>query len=196
MRALVTGASSGIGRELAFQLAAAGYDRVVMARRAAALDELSHEIARVHKVQGRTISADLSDPGVPRDIFAELDGAGLAIDVVVNNAGFGLRGATAELPLAKQLEMIQVNVTALTELTRLFLPGMLQRNRGGVLNVGSTAGFQPGPYMAVYYATKAYVVSFTEALAEEVAGTALRVSCLSPGPTATGFAETAEMTGT
>jgi short-subunit dehydrogenase len=102
----------------------------------------------------------------------------------------------AQLSLDRQLEMIQVNVTALTELTRLFLPGMLERNRGGVLNVGSTAGFQPGPMMAVYYATKAYVVSFTEALAEEVAGSALRVSCLAPGPTATGFAEEAHMTHT
>ena len=99
----------------------------------------------------------------------------------------------AEIPLDRQLEMIQVNVTALTELTRLFLPGMLQRNRGGVLNVGSTAGFQPGPLMAVYYATKAYVVSFTDALAEEVAGTALRVSCLAPGPTATEFADVARI---
>jgi hypothetical protein len=118
------------------------------------------------------------------------------IDVVVNNAGFGLHGTVAELSLDRQLQMIQLNVTVLSELTRLFIPGMLERNRGGVLNVGSTAAFQPGPLMAVYYATKAYVVSFTEALAEEVAGSAVRVSCLAPGPTATGFAEEAKMTDT
>jgi uncharacterized protein len=115
------------------------------------------------------------------------------IDVLVNNAGFGLHGSFAELPLDRQLQMIQLNITALTDLTRRFLPGMLQRGRGGVLNVASTAGFQPGPLMAVYYATKAYVLSFSEALAEEVAGTALRISCLAPGATATEFADVAGM---
>ena len=110
-----------------------------------------------------------------------------AVDVLVNNAGFGAVGPVATLPLEKQLEMIQVNVTSLTHLTRLFLPGMIERGRGGILNVGSTAGFQPGPNMAVYYATKAFVLSFTEALAEELAGTPLKVTCLAPGPTATGF---------
>jgi short-subunit dehydrogenase len=113
------------------------------------------------------------------------------VDVLVNNAGFGLRGAFAHLSLDRQLEMVGLNVSALTMLTHRLLPGMLARGRGGVLNVGSTAGFQPGPFMAVYYATKAYVISFTEALAEEVSGTGVRVSCLAPGPTATGFAETA-----
>ena len=194
--ALITGASSGIGRDLAHQFAADGHDLVVIARRAVALDELVREVTRVHGVKARAISADLAQPAGPRRIYDELLRDGTAIDVVVNNAGFGMRGTVAELPLERQLEMVQVNITALTELTRLFLPAMLERNRGGVLNVGSTAGFQPGPLMAVYYATKAYVVSFTEALAEEVAGSALRVSCLAPGPTATGFAEEANMTKT
>jgi uncharacterized protein len=142
------------------------------------------------------VAADLARPDAPRLIADEVSRAGLAVDVVVNNAGFGAQGSLEAIPLERQLEMIQVNVTALTALTRLFLPGMLQRNRGGVLNVGSTAGFQPGPYMAVYYATKAYVVSFTDALAEETAGTALRVSCLCPGPTTTEFADAAKMTKT
>ena len=109
------------------------------------------------------------------------------MDVLVNNAGFGLHGAFAELPLARQLEIIQVNVTALTELTGLFLPGMIQRRRGGILNVGSVAGFLPGPNMAVYYATKAFVQSFTEALAEELRRTGLTVSALCPGPTESNF---------
>ena len=192
--ALITGASSGIGRDLAHQFAADGYDLVVVARRAVALDELVRDVTRAYGVKARAISADLAQPAVAREIYDELWRAGTAIDVVVNNAGFGLKGTVAELSLDRQLEMIQVNVTALTELTRLFLPGMLERNQGGVLNVGSTAGFQPGPFMAVYYATKAYVVAFTEALAEEIVGSALRVSCLAPGPTATGFAAEAHMT--
>jgi short-subunit dehydrogenase len=194
--ALVTGASSGIGRELARRFAADGYDLVVIARRLAALDELIGEVTRAHGVKARAIAADLVEPAAARHVYDEILRGGTTVDVVVNNAGFGLQGTVAQLPLERQLEMIQVNVTALTELTRLFLPGMLERNRGGVLNVGSTAGFQPGPMMAVYYATKAYVVSFTEALAEEVLGSALRVSCLAPGPTATGFAEEARMTET
>jgi uncharacterized protein len=192
--ALVTGASSGIGRDLAHQFAAGGYDLVVVARRAAALDELIAEVTRTHGVGASAIAADLATPSAPAEIQAQLDRAGTRIDVVVNNAGFGLGGPVAALPLDRQLEMIQVNVTALTALTRLFLPGMVERNQGGILNVGSTAGFQPGPLMAVYYATKAYVVSFTEALAEEVTGSDLRVSCLCPGPTVTEFAETAKMT--
>lgn len=192
--ALVTGASSGIGRDLAHQFAAGGYNLVVVARRAAALDELVAEVARVHGVTATAIAADLAEPSAAQTIVDQLDRAGTRIDVVVNNAGFGSGGAIAALPLDRQLEMIQVNVTALTALTRLFLPGMLERHRGGILNVGSTAGFQPGPMLAVYYATKAYVLSFTEALAEEVAGSGLRVSCLCPGPTSTEFATTAKLT--
>jgi uncharacterized protein len=194
--ALITGASSGIGRELALRFAADKYDLIVVARRAEALDDLVRDVTRTHGVTARAVPADLTQPAAPRQLFDELQRAGTRIDVVVNNAGFGLQGKVAELPLERQLEMIQLNVTALTDLTRRFLPGMLARNAGGILNVGSTAGFQPGPFMAVYYATKAYVVAFTEALAEELSGTALRVSCLAPGPTATRFAEEANMTGT
>lgn len=194
--ALITGASSGIGRELALLFAADGYDLVVVARRADALDEVIREATRAGGVTAKAIPADLTQPAAPRQIFDDLQRAGTRIDVVVNNAGFGLQGRVAELPLERQLEMIQLNVAALTELTRRFLPGMFARNAGGILNVGSTAGFQPGPFMGVYYATKAYVVAFTEALAEELSGTSLRVSCLAPGPTATHFAEEANMTKT
>ncbi|HEX6464641.1 MAG TPA: SDR family oxidoreductase [Vicinamibacterales bacterium] len=185
----MTGASAGIGRELARLFAADGCNLVVVARRAAALDDLVRELTAAHRISARALAADLSQPGAGRTIADAL--AATPVDVVVNNAGFGAQGPVAEIPVERQLEMIQVNVTALTELTRLLLPGMLARNRGGVLNVGSTAGFQPGPNMAVYYATKAYVISFTDALAEEVAGTALHVTCLAPGPTATEFADVA-----
>jgi short-subunit dehydrogenase len=192
--ALITGASSGIGRDLARLFAADGCDVVLVARRAEALRALAGDLAREHGIDAATIAADLAEPDAPARILSELSRDGRSIDIVVNNAGFGAQGTVAALPLERQLEMIQVNVAALTALTRLFLPGMLERNRGGILNVASTAAFQPGPLMAVYYATKAYVESFTEALAEEVRGTGLRITCLCPGPTATEFAEAAAMT--
>jgi uncharacterized protein len=194
--ALVTGASSGIGRDLARQFAADGYDLVLVARHLAPLEELAEELRRAHGIDARAISADLAQPGAPRRLYDDVERGGGTIDVVVNNAGFGLQGPFAEQDPQRITDMIHVNITALTELTRLLLPGMLTRNRGGVLNVGSTAAFQAGPFMAVYYATKAYVLSFTEAIAEEVSGTAIRVSCLAPGPTATRFFEAARMTET
>jgi uncharacterized protein len=193
---LITGASAGIGRDLARLFAADGHRVILVARRADALRALAGELREGGRAEAMVVAADLADPGAPGQIVTQLESAGVTVDVVVNNAGFGLNGPVATLPLERQLEMIQVNVTALTALTRIFLPGMLQRNRGGVLNVASTAAFQPGPLMAVYYATKAYVESFTEAVAEEVSGTRLRVSCLCPGPTATEFAEVAALTGT
>ena len=186
--ALITGASSGIGRSLARLFARDGYDLVLVARRADALQELAAEIATAHRVGTRAFAVDLARSDGARLLHGMLEADRLAIDVLVNNAGVGLQGAFAALPVERQLEMIQLNVATLTELTGRLLPGMLQRGTGGILNVGSTAGFQPGPYMAVYYATKAYVNSFSEALAEELSGSPLRVSCLAPGPTATGFA--------
>ncbi len=191
---LITGASAGIGRALAHEFAKDGYNVVLVARRASALEELAADLSSRYAINARAIGADLADPSGPQRVFDELEAAGVAIDVVVNNAGVGARGAVAELPLDRQLQMIQLNVTALTALTRLFLPGMLQRRHGGVLNVASTAAFQPGPFMSVYYATKAYVLSFTEGVAEEVAGSGLKVTCVAPGPTASEFARTADMT--
>jgi len=191
--ALITGASSGIGRELARLFAADKSNLVLVARRQEKLEQLAAELRRDHGAEVRVLAKDLAEPHRPQAIFAALAAESATVDVLVNNAGFGAAGSVAGLPPEKQQDMIQVNVTALTQLTRLFLPGMIQRRSGGILNVGSTAGFQPGPYMAVYYATKAYVLSFTEALAEELIGTGVRVTCLAPGPTATEFAAAADL---
>lgn len=188
---LITGASSGIGLELAKCFAADKCRLILVARNTEALETLATELCRAHQIEARVLTADLSLPETPRRIFEELRAANLNVDVVVNNAGFGANGAFAEISLPRQLEMLQVNITALTELTGLFLPGMIQRKKGGILNVGSVAGFQPGPGMMVYYATKAFVLSFTEALAEELQGTGLNVSVLCPGPTESNFGNVA-----
>jgi uncharacterized protein len=188
---LVTGASSGIGLELAKCFAADKSNLILVARSTEALEMLAGKLRAKHSIEVHVLTADLADPGSPQRIFDELKGRGIIVDVVVNNAGFGLHGAFAELPLKRQLEIIQVNVAALVELTGLFLPGMIQRKGGGILNVGSVAGFLPGPNMAVYYASKAFVQSFSEALHEELRGTGVRVTNLCPGPTETNFSKTA-----
>jgi short-subunit dehydrogenase len=184
---LITGASSGIGLELARCFAADGSRLVLVARNTAAMEILAGELRRDFKVEAIVLTADLSLPETPGKIFSELKSSGIVVDVLVNNAGFGAHGLFPKLPLQRQLEMIQVNIAALTELTGLFLPGMLERRLGGVLNVASVAGFVPGPGMAVYYASKAFVLSFSEALAEELAGTRVKVMALCPGPTKTNF---------
>jgi short-subunit dehydrogenase len=191
---LVTGASSGFGREFARLFAADGSALVLVARRRERLEELALELRARYGTSVRILPEDLADPEAPQRLFEALRDE--PVDVLVNNAGFGARGDLARLPLTRQEEMIEVNVAAVTRLARLFLPGMLARRRGGILNVASTAGFQPGPHMAVYYATKAYVLSFSEALSEEVRGTGLCVTCLAPGPAETGFAAEADMRGT
>lgn len=190
---LITGASSGIGWELAKCFAADGARLVLTARNTEALQSLADELRRPDKLEVFVLTADLSLPETPERIFKELQGRGIMVDVLVNNAGFGAWGKFAGLPLPRQLEMLQVNITALTQLTGLFLPGMVQRQRGGILNVASVAGFLPGPGMAVYYATKACVLSFTEALAVELAGTNVTVSALCPGPTITNFDKAAHI---
>jgi short-subunit dehydrogenase len=188
---LVTGASSGIGLELARCFAADKSNLVLVARNTAALEKLAASLRREHQVEVHVITADLSRHESPQAIFDELKGRGTVVDVLVNNAGFGLHGGFTELPLARQLEIIQVNVAALVALTGLFLPGMKQRRRGGILNVGSVAGFLPGPNMAVYYASKAFVQSFSEALFVELRGTGVRITNLCPGPTESNFSQTA-----
>ena len=190
---LITGASSGIGLELAKCFAADGSRLVLIARNTKALESLAEELRRRHNVQTIVLTADLSLSETPERIFEELQGRGVAVDVLVNNAGFGAWGRFAELPLQRQLEIVQVNITALIQLTGLFLPGMAQRRHGGILNVASVAGFVPGPGMAIYYATKACVLSFTEALAEELAGTNVTVTALCPGPTLSNFGKVAHM---
>jgi len=190
---LITGASAGIGWELARQFAADKSNLVLVARRRERLEELAAELRGRYGVDIHVVAADLGRTDAPQTIVDRLSRDGVTIDVLVNNAGFGALGPVAELDLDRQMEMIQVNVAALTHLTRLLLPGMIGRRRGGILNVGSTAGFQAGPFMAVYYATKAYVISFSEALAGELATSGVSVTCLCPGPTLTEFAATARM---
>ena len=193
---LITGASSGIGRELARLFADDGADLVLCARGEGRLRELAGELAAGYGVEAQVVPADLSRPGSPDEIMETLAQRHIDVDVLVNNAGFGAHGPVAGIGVQRQLEMIEVNVAALTRLTALLLPGMLARRRGAILNIASTAAFQPGPHQAVYCATKAYVLSFTEALAEEVRGSGVRVTCLAPGATDTGFAAQAGMVGT
>ena len=185
--ALVTGASSGIGLELAKLLAREGHDLVLVARRREALEELARELAVKHGVAARVIAKDLTAPDSTAEIFDELETERIPVDILVNNAGLGLHGRFWETDLDRQLAVIQVNIVALTALTGRFLPGMVARGRGRIVNVASTAAFQPGPYMAVYYATKAYVLSFSEALAQELSDTGVTVTALCPGPTVTEF---------
>lgn len=190
---LITGASGGIGLELARLFAAGGYDLVLVARSGARLEEIAAELNRRHGVASRALPCDLAAREAPEEIFRQLSAAGVTIDVLVNNAGFATFGAFVEIDLARELEELQLNIVTLTHLSKKFLPGMLARRRGGILNLASTAAFQPGPLMAVYYASKAYVLSFSEALAEELRGTGVTVTALCPGPTATGFQERAAM---
>lgn len=189
--ALITGASSGIGLDLAHLFAADGHDLILVARSEGKLRELARELEEKHRISARVIPADLEERDAPRQLFASVH---TPVDVLINNAGFGVNGKFAETDLEKELAMIQVNITALTHLTKLFLRPMVERGRGRILNVASTAAFQPGPLMAIYYASKAYVLSFSEAIAEELSGTGVTVTALCPGPTATGFAEAAKMT--
>jgi short-subunit dehydrogenase len=162
--ALITGASSGIGRELALVHAARGGNMVLVARRMAELQELKAQIESAHKVQVVIIAKDLSEPHAAREVYEQVQSMNLHIDVLMNNAGFGTLGEFASADVQTSLNMIHVNITALVELTRLFVPHMIARKAGRILDVASTAAFQPGPLMAIYYATKSFVVSFSEAL--------------------------------
>ena len=180
--ALVTGASAGLGEEFARQLSAQGKRLVLVARRKERLDALAAELGNT-----RVVAADLSQPGAPAGLMADIANREETVELLVNNAGFGLAGRFAELDEARQREMIDLNCGALTELAHAVLPGMIDRNSGGILNVASTAAFQPGPGMTVYFASKAFVLSFSEALHDEVKRHGVRVSCLCPGPTRTEF---------
>ncbi len=180
--ALVTGASAGLGAEFAQQLAAKGERLVLVARRRERLDELAAALGNA-----RAVAMDLSEPGAAARLMADLEQHGDTVELLVNNAGFGLAGQFAELDGDRQREMIDLNCGALAELAHAVLPGMMTRKAGGILNVASTAAFQPGPGMAVYFATKAFVLSFSEALHDEVNRHGVKVSCLCPGPTRTEF---------
>lgn len=192
---LVTGASSGIGRELARCFAADGCRLVLTARRQAELDELATELRTEHETDAVVIASDLASRTGVHDLLTALQQQGLSPDVLVNNAGFGQRGSFATMPAARIEAMLAVNVAAVTTLARELLPAMLERRRGGILNVASTAAFQPGPFMATYYASKAYVLSLSEALHFECKPHGVTVTCLAPGATATGFSAEAGMGG-
>jgi short-subunit dehydrogenase len=184
---LITGGSAGLGAEFARQCAARGEALALVARRRERMEALAAELGgEIH-----IFTADLALAGAAASLIAELEAEGLSVDTLINNAGFGLAGKFAGKPLARQSEMIDLNVRTLVELCHLVLPAMRSRGKGAICNVASTAAFQPGPNMAVYYATKAFVLSFTEALHHELKGSGIRVSALCPGPTATEFGEVA-----
>ena len=183
---LITGASAGLGAEFARQLSRRGQRLVLAARRKDRLDALAAEVGNA-----RTVEIDLSEPGAAARLVADVEAAGETIDTLINNAGFGLRGRFVDLDASREREMIDLNCGALTDLCRAVVPGMIERKRGAILNVASTAAFQPGPKMAVYFATKAYVLSFTEALHEELKPHGIKVSALCPGPTRTEFGDVA-----
>ncbi|HEX2556135.1 MAG TPA: SDR family oxidoreductase [Microvirga sp.] len=192
--AVVTGASSGIGAEMARVLARRGYALVLVARREERLQALAAEIrAEAPSLRIEVVTLDLEDRDAPMDLVETLAERGITVHTLVNNAGFGLRGRFATLPYERQIGMIELNVTALTRLCRLVLPGLIERRRGGIVNVASTAAFQAGPNMAVYYATKAFVLSLSEALHEETKPHGVVVTALCPGPTATEFGSIADM---
>ena len=192
MTALITGASSGIGLELARIFAANRHDVVLVARGETRLRALAQELDAVG-VRAHILLADLSDPAAPRVVVERVNQLHLEIDILVNNAGYGLYGPFLDTSLDAELAMIQVNIVALTELTKRLLPPMVARKRGRILNLASTAAFLPGPLMAVYYATKAFVLSFSEAIANELEGTGVTVTALCPGPTASGFQAAAHL---
>lgn len=189
--ALVTGASSGIGRAIARRLAVRGHDLVLVARSEGELRALAAEVEGADGARAEVLPADLSDPVAVDALVERVEVRGIPVEVLVNNAGFGLYGPFVEEDPERERAMIQVNALALTALCRRFVPAMVERGHGRVLNVASTAAFQPGPLMAVYYATKAYVLSFSVALAVELEETGVTVTTLCPGPTRTGFARAA-----
>jgi hypothetical protein len=190
---LVTGASGGIGLEIAKQLATRGDRLVLVARSAGTLESVATTLQQAGSPEVLVLPADLGSSTGVQHVLDEVARRGLEVETLVNNAGFGGAGAFATQDAAEQAGMIELNIRALTALTRQLLPPMLARQRGAVLNVASVAGFQPGPFMAVYYATKAYVIALSEALRAELKGTGVMVVTLCPGPTATGFASRAGM---
>ena len=194
--ALITGASSGIGYEFCKIFAENGFNLVITARSEDKLTKFASKLTEEFNVDVKTIPADLSIPSEAQKLFDESINAGMRINVLINNAGFGMRGKFVDLDLKKQLNMIDLNMRSLTELTYLFANEMIKSGGGKILNVASTAGFQPGPLMAVYYASKAFVLNFSEAVANELKDKNVSVTVVCPGPTETQFQKTAGMEGT
>jgi len=193
---LITGASSGIGEQLARLFAAEGSSLILVARSVDKLNTLAQELKTKHQIETRVIGKDLASTTAAQELFDEITTDGTQVDVLINNAGFGRMDLFDRIPLDVHESMLLLNVVTLTQLTRLFLPGMIERKSGRILNVGSTASFQPGPNSSAYFASKAYVLSFSEGIAEELRGTGVTVTCLCPGPTKTGFGEDSQMGGT
>ncbi len=187
---LITGASGGIGYELAKLFANDRHTLVLVARSADKLAQVAGEL-QARGVSAKAVALDLTHPPAPKFLFDQLQRENVIIDILINNAGYGAYGDFVQMPEEEILGQIELNITALTQLTRLFLPAMVARRSGRVMNVASTAGFQPGPLMAVYYATKAYVISFSEAIANELQHSGVTVTCFCPGATHTGFAKRA-----
>jgi short-subunit dehydrogenase len=193
--ALITGASGGIGFDLAKLLAKDKHNLVLIARSEDKLKEIKSSFEKDHGINILIITVDLSVPESASKVFDELEKQDIHIDILINNAGFGDFGIFAECDWQKQEQMINLNILALTKLTRLFLPAMIKLGNGRIMNVASTAAFQPGPLMSVYYATKAFVLSFTYAIANEIKGTGVKITALCPGPTDTGFVSAASLEG-
>ncbi len=193
--ALITGASSGIGRELAFAAAADGMNLILLARNAEKLMQLREVLEKLYPIKVLAIGCDLSQPDTVDKITTLLHGRNIIPDVLINNAGFGLYGPFHQTDPEIEMDMIQVNIVTLTELTKKIYRQMFEKGSGRIMNVASVAGFMPGPLMAVYYATKAYVLSFSEALANEAKGSGVSVTALCPGPTITNFETNASAQG-
>ena len=191
--ALITGASSGIGEAFARKLASLGRNVFLVARSEDKLISLCNELGRTKSIRAQYLSLDLSQPGAPEKLFAEIEKRGLTVDLLVNNAGFGAQDDFAEIDLSRQLNMVDLNIKALVDLTYRFLQPMRRRKQGAIINVASTAGFQPVPFMAIYAATKAFVLNFTEALWEENRLHGINVMALCPGATETNFFAAAAM---
>ena len=193
--ALITGASSGIGLELAHLFARDGYRLVLLARNRNTLRQIGDDLQSRYSVTVRIAPKDLAHPATPAELYQELQESGIVLDVLVNNAGFGVAGPFQNTDWNQEAEMMQVNMVAATQLVKLFLP-QIRAREGKIMNVASTAAFQPGPFMSVYYASKAYLLSFSEALAEEMEGTGVTITCLCPGPVKTNFQRRAYLEGT
>ena len=193
--ALITGASGGIGAEFARYHAAKGGNVVLVARSETKLNELKAELERKYQVSATVIVADLADPDSAEKIFSETEESGIQIDILINNAGFGGHGKFHERKLANDRAMMQVNMVTLVSLTHLYLQGMVERNSGKIMHVASTAAFVPGPLQAVYYATKSFVLSFSQAIAQELKGTNVTSTVLCPGTVATGFVSAGDLEG-
>lgn len=191
--ALITGASSGIGLELAKIFASKGTNVIIASRNIIELAKLGTELSEKYKIYAEEIEIDLSRPGAAKELYNQVQSLNFGVDYLINNAGFGDYGPFYKSDWEKQERMINLNMLALTHLTWLFLPEMTRKKSGKIMNVASTAGFQPGPLMAVYYATKSYVLFFTEAIANELEGTGVTVTALCPGPTKSGFQKAANV---